>query len=36
VMEIPYAYYLLYRRRDAGDKTLSAFRRWLKGQLPAA
>lgn len=36
VMEIPYAYYLLYRRRDANDKTLSAFRRWLKGQLPAA
>lgn len=35
-MEIPYAYYLLYRRRDAGDKALSTFRRWLKEQLPPA
>lgn len=35
-VELPYAYYLLYRRRDANDKALSAFRRWLKGQLPTA
>ena len=36
VMEIPYAYYLLYRRRDASERSLTAFRRWLKSQLPAA
>jgi LysR family glycine cleavage system transcriptional activator len=36
VMEIPYAYYLLYRRRDASERSLTAFRRWLKSQLPPA
>jgi len=34
-LDTPYAYYLLYRRRDANERGLSTFRRWLRSQLPA-